>query len=155
MVHWPPVVILFWWHRERTKKCTPLGCSAKFPWCVKFVFVQVWKLLKVWRLSGEEILSPLSILSGFLPPNYLYTLPASPTTNAFFFRKKLKLAHIWCADTNDLFWAKVSNRVSSSVLSVVPVLWESGYKFCVFFAQTKGPFFFFTKYLLIKLRIYT
>ena len=54
----------------------PLLSAAllNFAWCVKFLFVQVF------RLSWEEILSPLSILSVFLPTSHLYTLPASPTT---------------------------------------------------------------------------
>ena len=29
-VHWPPVVLLFWWHQQKTEECTSIGCFAKF-----------------------------------------------------------------------------------------------------------------------------
>ena len=62
--------------------------SEVFAWCVKFLFVQVF------RLSCEEILSPLSILSVFVCHKAIYTLPASPTTK--YFHLEEAGAHLAC-----------------------------------------------------------
>ena len=130
------------------KKCISIGCSAKFS-----LMCEICLCTSFQTFLRRDFVTFLYLVSFFCHETIFTRCLLHPQPKNCF-RKKLKLAHIWCVHSNDLLGAKVSNRASSSVLSVVPMLWESGYEVCVFFAQTKGPFFFPTKYLLIKPRSY-
>ena len=134
-VHWPHVVILFWWHQQKNDRMHlyRLLCEV-FAWCVKFLFVQVF------RLSWEEILSPLSILSVFFCHQVIYTLPASPTTKCFHLEETG--AHLACWHQQPM-GAKVSNSASSNVLSVVVTAVGEWLWVCrVFLAQMEVPSIF-------------
>ena len=73
------------------KQKNGLLLTAVLSFClgVKSLFVQVF------RLSGEEILSQVSCLPYFLPPNHFYTLPVSPTTK-YFHLEDAKAHLVWC-----------------------------------------------------------
>ena len=124
------------------KRKNALLSGALLSFCVvcEFFFVQVF------RLSWEEILSLLFILSVFLPPSHLYTLPATPTTKYFHLEDAGALLVCWHQRPSG---AKVSNWGSSSVLSVVATAVGEWQWLCrVFLAQMEGPSF--SKVLDIK-----
>ena len=115
------------------KRKNALLSGALLSFCVvcEIFFVQVF------RLSWEEILSLLSILSVFSPPSHLYTLPASPTTK--YFHLEDAGAHLVCWHQRPSE-EKVSNWGSSSVLPVVATAVREWQWVCrVFLAQMEGP----------------
>ena len=116
---------------KKRKNTLLSGALLRFRMVCEIFFVQVF------RLSCEEILSLLSILSVFLPPSHLYTLLATPTTK--YFHLEDAGAHLVCWHQRPS-GAKVSNWGSSSVLSVVATAVGEWQWVCrVFLAQMEGP----------------
>ena len=143
-VHWPPVVILFWWHQQKTEECTSIGCSAKF-------LCGVWNF-SLYKFSDflEKTFCHCSLSCQFFCHQAIciHSL-LHPQPNILIWKM---LGHIWCADTNESVRpsaAKVSNWGSSGVLSVVATPVGEWQWVCrVFLAQMEGPSF--SKVLGIK-----
>ena len=127
-VHWPTVVILLWWHQQKTEECTSIGCSAKF-------------LRGVWNFS-------LYKFSDFLEKRFCHCSLSCqifcnqaicihsllhPQPNIFIWKM---LGHIWCADTNDLLGQKFPTEDPAVCSLLLPLLWESGNE-CVGFSLQK------------------
>ena len=92
-VHWPSVVILSWWHKQKTEKCTSSECSAKFLLGVSNHSYMLSDFL-------EKKSCHLSLTCHlFCLQNICHAACFTHNQN-FFIRKKLR--HIWCGDTCNL-----------------------------------------------------
>ena len=130
-VHWPPVVLLFWWHQQKTEECTSIGCFAKF--CV---VCEIFLCATFQNFLRRDFVTALYLVS-FLPPSHFYTLPATPTTK-YFYLEEVGAHLVWWHQRP--FGAIVSNSASSSVLSVVATAVGEWLWVCrVFLAQMEGP----------------
>ena len=138
--HWPPVVILFWWHQQKTEECTSIGCSAKF-------LRGVWNF-SLYKFSDflEKRFCHCSLSFQFFATKPFVYTPCY-THNQYFHLEDAR-AHLvrWHQRPSG---AKVSNWGSSSVLSVVATAVGEWQWVCrVFLAQMEGPSF--SKVLDIK-----
>ena len=95
----------------KTKKCTSIGCSAKF-------LLGVWNfsLYKFSDILGKRFCHHSLTYQFFCHQAICIHCLVHPQPNIFIWKKP---GLILCADTSVTFGAKVSNSTSSSVLSVV------------------------------------
>ena len=130
-VHWPLVVILVWWHQQKTKECTSFGCSAKF-------------LLGVWDFSLYKFSHFLEKRLCHCSRSYQFFCHQAicshcllhPKPSIFIWKKP---RHIWCADTSDLWGQKFPTQHPAVCVVLLPWLWESGFE-CVGFSLHKWKF---------------
>ena len=111
-----------------------------FAWCVKFLFVQVFRVSREKRFVTALDLYFVNFFFAAKPFVDRIHCLLHRQPNIFIWKK---LGHIWCADTNDLLGQNFPNEHPAVCSLTLPLLWENGYDECVArgFPCTKGRSF--------------
>ena len=133
-VHWPPAVILIWWHQHKTNECTSIGCSAKFvPGVWNFSLYKFSDFLEKRVSHRSRALSYQFVCHQVI---WIHCL-IHPQPNIFIWKKP---GHIWCANTSDLSGQKFQLSIQQFALCCCHCCGgESGYE-CVGFSLHKWKF---------------